>query len=91
MSIRDLMGIADDAIGLADKFILDKDQAKEIKTKVLLLKEQAYITELQTKTVPWIDAIHKMGRQILSILSLILPAILLYAEPSIDPLAIAAL
>jgi len=91
MSLSSFLGIADNVADLVGEFVEDKDKANEINGKIAALKEQAYITELQTQTVPLIDAIHKMGRQILSLLNLVIPAVLLYLKPEIDPLALAAI
>lgn len=78
----------DKAIDVVDQLVTDKDQANALKHDLERLKQEVYITELNTKTVPWVDALHKMGRQILSVLQIIVPAVLLYLKPDIDPLAI---
>jgi len=44
---------------IVDQLITDKDKAAE-------LKAAFYLQELQTPTIPLIDAIHKMGRQTLA-------------------------
>jgi len=46
-------------MGIVDQLITDKDKAAE-------LKAAFYLQELQTPTIPLIDAIHKMGRQTLA-------------------------
>ena len=46
-------------LDIVDQFIMDKDKAAE-------LKAAFYLQELRTPTVPIIDAIHKMGRQLLA-------------------------
>jgi len=67
--IGKLFGTVDNAIELAKEAVVDKDKQntliahlEEIKTGV------AYIEELRTKTVPWIDGLHKMGRQIINLI-----------------------
>lgn len=50
----------DKGLDIVDQLVTDKDAA-------LQMKAAFYLTELQTKTVPWIDAIHKMGRQTLAV------------------------
>jgi len=37
---------------------------RELEIEELKVKQAPYMTELGTKTVPWVDALHKMGRQI---------------------------
>ena len=44
-------------LDIVDQWVEDKDKAKE-------LKAQIYIEELRCKTIPIVDALHKMGRQI---------------------------
>ena len=87
----DIFGIIGKAGDIASEAIEDKDKLNELNAKLAEIKEQVYMTELNTKTIPWVDAIHKMGRQILSLLNLIVPAGLLYVQPDIDPLALAAI
>lgn len=45
----------EDTINIVDQLVTDKDEAAR-------LKAQIYITELQTSTIPVVDAFHKMGR-----------------------------
>lgn len=71
-------------VDIIDQMVEDKDLAKK-------LNQQLYLVELSTKTVPVIDAIHKMGRQIISLLTLIIPAILVYHDPTIEPMTLAAI
>ena len=67
-----MFGTVDNAIDLAKEAVVDKDKQnaliahlEEIKTGV------AYIEELRTKTIPWMDGLHKMGRQILNLIIII--------------------
>ena len=57
---------------LADKAIPDKDLNSQLKQEldkaVVGFEELVYQLELNTKTIPWVDAIHKMGRQVMSYL-----------------------
>jgi len=91
MSLLSVLGIVKDAKDLASELIEDKDKSNALSAKLDEIGQQVYMTELQTKTVPWVDALHKMGRQILSVLNLTVPATLLYFQPDIDPLALAAI
>lgn len=79
------------AIDIVDQAVVDKDKREELKAELNQLKELTYQMELQTKTVPWVDGLHKMGRQILSFFSLLIPAILLYNKPDIDAAQLAAI
>lgn len=91
MGILNFLGVIDKGVDIIDKFVEDKDEKNKLIHDLKQLKEQVYIQELNTKTIPWVDALHKMGRQILSLLSLIIPGVLVYMEPSIDPATIAAI
>ena len=51
--------LLDKGLDIVDQLVTDKDKAAE-------LKAAFYLQELQTPTVPIIDAIHKMGRQLLA-------------------------
>ena len=60
-------------IDIADKAITDKDLLNQFHHEVDManadirkMLEETYRKELDTKTLPWVDALHKMGRQILS-------------------------
>jgi hypothetical protein len=70
MSLLDWMNPIGKALDIADKFVEDKDKKNELVASLNELKEQVYMAELNTQTVPWVDALHKMQRGILSILSL---------------------
>ena len=50
-------------LDIVDQLVTDKDAANEMKAAF-------YLTELQTKTIPIVDALHKMGRQILALFQL---------------------
>jgi hypothetical protein len=53
---------------------------EEIKTQMA-----PYLEGLQTKTIPWVDALHKMGRQILTVLNIIAVVVLMLYGKSITP------
>ena len=57
-------GLFDKTVNLVSEAIEDPDKLNEIKGNIERLKQERYTLELQTKTVPWVDALHKMGRQI---------------------------
>ncbi|TXR52067.1 hypothetical protein [Reinekea thalattae] len=54
-----IFGTANKSLDVIDQLVVDKDKANE-------LKAQFYLAELQTKTIPIIDGIHKLGRQTLA-------------------------
>ena len=80
-----------EAIGLVRETVQDPDLANRIIAKIQAAQEETYRLELQTKTVPWVDALHKMGRQILSLITLGTGAVLLHLHPDMDPLALASI
>lgn len=47
-------------LDIIDQLVVDKDAANEMKAAF-------YLTELNTKTIPIVDALHKMGRQLLAV------------------------
>lgn len=56
--------LGDKVVDLASEFITDKDKLNEFKHKYQEMSHEEYLTELKTKTIPWVDALHKMGRQV---------------------------
>jgi len=64
MSLLDWINPFSKVIDVVDQYVEDKDKANELKHKLNMGAQQVYLTELNTKTVPWVDALHKMGRQI---------------------------
>ncbi len=58
------LGLFDKTVDLASEAIEDPDKLNEIRGNLETLRQERYTLELQTKTVPWVDALHKMGRQI---------------------------
>lgn len=68
MSFLDYINPFNKALDIVDKAVEDKDKANEIKQAIAEGAEQTYRKELETKTVPWVDALHKMGRQLTSYL-----------------------
>ncbi len=49
---------------IVSEVVEDKDQRNRLMSALETLKEQTHQIALQTKTVAWVDAVHKMGRQI---------------------------
>ena len=57
-----------------DFTVKQRDQNLEkmrIDIEGLRAQNEVYLEELKTKTIPWVDATHKMGRQILNVLNII--------------------
>ena len=76
--IGDLFKTIDRGIDVVDKTIPDEDKKNQLISDLVKIKETvSYIAELQTQTVPWIDGLHKLGRQILNLVSIIAVIILI--------------
>lgn len=81
-----LFSTADKAMDIAKEAVTDKDKANELIAHLEELKTTTmYIAELETKTVPWIDGLHKMGRQILNVLVIIAVVLLMLTGHTITP------
>lgn len=85
----------DGAKELASEAIVDKDKQNEFIAHLEDLQRQIdrelTIIELQVKTVPWVDALHKMGRQITNYLTLFIVLGLMLAGKEITPTVAAIL
>ena len=73
----------DKVTDLADQAIDDGDKRAELISSLEDLKRQVdrelYLKELDTKTIPWMDAVHKMGRQILNYLAVLYCLVCIWA------------
>lgn len=69
---------------LASEAIEDVDLRNQLTNKIETIREQVYIAELQTKTVPWVDALHKLSRPIISITTVITAGVVIGLNPEID-------
>lgn len=85
MSVFDWFKPLDKAIDILDKSVIDRDLRQKLKSELRKaeldlrkMAEQSYVAELNTKTIAWVDAAHKMGRQILSVLTLFVGAGLIF-------------
>ncbi len=77
--IGNLFGIVDKGMDIAKEAVTDKDKQNELIAHLEEIKTTGlYIAELQTKTIPWLDGVHKMGRQILNLASIFAVLILIY-------------
>lgn len=79
-----ILGLFSQAGNLASEAIEDKDKRNELNAVLEQLKQQVYITELKTQTIPWVDALHKMGRQIISLTTIIMVGIVVSLNPDIE-------
>ncbi|KEQ19184.1 hypothetical protein [Endozoicomonas numazuensis] len=75
MSLLDWINPFSKVIDLASEAITDQDKLNAFKheadmasAELRQMLEETYRQELQTTTVPWVDALHKMGRQVMSYL-----------------------
>ena len=73
MSLLDWINPFSKVIDIADKAITDKDKLNEFRHEVDMasaelrqMLEETHRQELNTKTISWVDALHKMGRQLMS-------------------------
>ena len=84
-----LLGIADKATDIAKEAVVDKDKQNELVAHIAELTGEAekavYLAELQTKTVPWVDGLHKMGRQLSNLLTIAAVVVLSLAGIEITP------
>lgn len=76
--INKLFSLADKASDIAKEAVTDKDKQNELIAHLEEIRQTTmYLAELNTKTVPIIDGIHKLGRQILNLFSIVVVVILI--------------
>jgi len=76
--IASLFSSVDKSLDIVKEAVTDKDKQNELIARLEEMKTTVlYITELQTKTIPWIDGVHKMGRQILNLVSIVAVIVLI--------------
>lgn len=86
MSVLDWFRPLDKVLDTVDKAVVDQDLKMTLRAEIKAaeldlrrLAEQTYVAELNSKTIPWVDALHKMGRQILSLVMMLIGgAVLIY-------------
>ncbi len=88
MAFIDFINPFNKGLDLVSEYVEDKDKANEIKKEITLAAGEIYRTELATTTVPWVDALHKMGRQITSYLGYGLAFYMV--KEGFDPMAVMA-
>ena len=79
-----------DAKDLASEYIEDPDKRNELNAMLNKMQEQTYQLELQTKTIPWVDALHKMSRPIISVITVVTAGIVIGINPDIDMMKLLA-
>ena len=89
MNLLDFINPFKEVTSLVSEAVEDKDKANKINQRLMEVAENTYVTELVTKTIPWVDALHKMGRQITNYLGYALAFYMTY-KGNVDPIAIMA-
>lgn len=79
------LSIIPELIGLAREWVPDKDKQTAMVGRLNELGNQLYLAELNTKTHPILDGIHKLGRQFLGLVNMGVCAWLISSNPEIDP------
>lgn len=69
---------------LVSEVVEDTDARNKLNAELETLKQQVYIAELNSKTIPWADACHKLGRQFLAAFNVLMPCVVLLVNPEID-------
>ena len=77
--------------GLGAELIEDKDKAIEFRFKTMELENKLAVAMAESKTIPWVDALHKMSRPLLGFVVTIAPCVVLIIHPDVpmDKLMIA--
>jgi len=88
MSFLDWISPFKDVTNLISEAVEDVDKRNEINSKLMYAAEKTYLAELNIKTVPWVDALHKMGRQIQGYLGFCLAFYMV--KEGFDPMAVMA-
>jgi len=89
MSLLDFINPFNRVADVVDQFVEDKDASNEIKKAIAMAAEETYRKELEARTVPWVDALHKMGRQLTGYLGYAL-AFYMVHKGGVDPMAVMA-
>jgi len=84
--ISDLLKGAEE---IASEAIIDEDKKTEVIGKLEEIKQNVdhvvYLAELETKTLPWVDGLHKMARSILNIVTIVAVVVLSLFDVVITP------
>jgi len=78
-----------DTADIIKQAVTDKDLQNQIlgnlETIKMQVDKEAYIKELETKTIPWVDGLHKMARSILNVCVILAVVILMLYGKTITP------
>jgi len=79
----------EDTGSIIKEVVVDKDKQNAILENLEQIKQgiekEIYIKELETKTIPWVDAAHKCFRSILNVLVIIATVLLMLSGKTITP------
>ena len=82
--IKNVFGLLDKTADIVKEAVTDVDKANEIIGNIEQIKVgSSYLAELATKTIPWIDGLHKMGRQIINVITIIVVVVLVAIDHEI--------
>ena len=82
--MESIFGLFSDAKDLASEAIEDPDLRNKLNAKIDEVQQAVYVAELQTKTIPWVDALHKLSRPIISLTTVIVAGVVVTLNPDID-------
>ena len=78
-----------DTTDIIKEVVVDKDKQNAILENLEVIKltmdKEIYIKELETKTIPWVDAAHKSFRSILNLIVVIATVTLMLCSKTITP------
>lgn len=84
-----ITGIFKDTGDIVKQAVTDKDMQNQIlgnlKTIEMTISKDVYLAALSTKTVPWVDALHKMSRPLLNAITIIAVVALSLCGKTITP------
>ena len=84
-----ITGIFKDTGDIVKQAVTDKDMQNQIlgnlKQIEMTVSKDIYLAALNTKTVPWVDGLHKMSRPILNVLTVIAVVVLMLWGKTITP------
>ena len=89
MALLDWINPFNKVADLVSEVVVDKDAQSRINSELKKLQESVYLAELGTQTIPWVDAIHKLSRTILSVLSMLITVYMVHNGVT-DPIALGA-
>jgi hypothetical protein len=87
MGLGRLFNWGDKGLDIAAKRSVDVDQLVKLAQEGQDAQLRAYMAELAVPTIPWVDALHKMGRQIQIYMLLFLGWYSTWTGKPLDPIA----